>query len=412
VKAYIEAHGCALNRGEALEFKSILRAAGWDLVSSPEAADLNVIATCAVIETTEKKMIKRVKHLSSAGKPLIITGCMASVLRNKIEPLTSHALFVNPDNVAELCKAVGISERVNWTPEPTTNTFCHIVPIASGCLGSCAYCITRNARGELRSKSHEEIIDEISRIDFSSGVKEIQLTAQDTASYGADIGSSLPELLNELTSRDFDMKIRIGMMNPKTTLPILDELIVAYANPKVYKFLHLPIQSASDRLLAEMNRKYILYDFERIVTEFRNAYPELTLSTDLIVGYPNETKEDHLTNVKLLERIRPEIVNITRFSPRPGTVAAASENRVPGWIVKSRSRELTRLRFEISNRRNRGKIGSAIATVVTEKGSGNTMIARTENYEQVILPRSVDLGQRVRARITDCSPIHLLGYPV
>lgn len=409
VKAYIEAHGCALNRGEALEFSSILKSAGWDVVNIPEQADLNVIATCGVIETTEKRMLKRVKDISSIGKPLIVTGCMASALRSRIEPLAQNAIFVKPDGVNELCKVVGIAEQNDWRPEPQSDTFCHIIPIASGCQGDCSYCFTRGARGDLSSRPAANIIDEISRIDFSRGTVEIQLTAQDTASYGSDFGSDLPLLINELASQDFDMKIRIGMMNPRTVLPILDDLIDAYSSPNVYKFLHLPVQSASNRILKDMERGYTLDDFDFIVSRFKEKYPDMTLSTDLIVGYPDETKEDHIKNVQMLERIRPDIVNITRFSERPGTRDANHSKKIPGWITKTRSRELTRLRFEISTEKNRARIGSVLDVVVSEKGTNNTMIARTDNYKQVILPRSVDLGARVHARISDCSPIHLFG---
>ncbi|HDP96251.1 MAG TPA: tRNA (N(6)-L-threonylcarbamoyladenosine(37)-C(2))-methylthiotransferase [Euryarchaeota archaeon] len=411
MKAYIESHGCALNRGEALEFKSILRSAGWDLVSEPDSADLNVIATCAVIETTEKEMMKRVRHLSSVGKPLIVTGCMASVLRSKIEPIAPQALFVNPDNMEKMCEIVGVRQQDKWAPEAIPETFCHILPIASGCLGECSYCITRNARGELKSRPVDGVTENISRMDFSRGAREIQLTAQDTASYGRDTGVSLPDLLREVTSLDYDFKTRIGMMNPRTVMPILDDLVDTFEHEKIFKFLHLPIQSASDRILAEMNRGYTVEDFREIVRRFRGRYPEITLSTDLIVGYPDETRSDHLANIDFLESMKPNIVNITRFSPRPGTKAANGNNRVPGWVVKSRSRELTRTRFKISNEANRSKVGKVYDVIVTEKGTKNTMIARTNNYDQVILPRSVDLGQRVRVKINDFSPIHLIGYP-
>jgi len=411
VKAYIEAHGCALNRGEALEFKSILKSAGWDMASNPESADMNFIATCAVIETTEREMMKRIRQLNDAGKPLIVTGCMASVLRSKIEPIAPKAMFVEPDSLDELCKVVGLSEDKKWTPIPYPNTFCHIVPIASGCLGNCEYCITKNARGNLNSRSEETIIDEISRIEFSLGVKEIQITAQDTAAYGKDLGSSLPKLLNSLAQSEFDIMIRVGMMNPRTVMSNLDDLVAAYSNHKIFKFLHLPIQSASNRLLKDMSRGYTVQDFEMIVKEFREWFPELTLSTDLIVGYPGETREDHTANMKFLRRVKPDIVNITRFSPRPGTGAANVNEKIPGWVTKARSRELTILRFQLSNAKNRDKLDKIVDTVVTEKGSKSTMIARTSNYEQVILPRSVDLGQRITARITDYSSIHLIGYP-
>jgi len=394
-----------------MEFESILRSTGWDIADSPEDANLNVIATCAVIETTEIEMIKRARHLSSLGKPLVVIGCMASVLRERIEKVAPGAEFVPPDNVESLYRIAGVKSSDDWVLEPWLGTCCYTVPIASGCIGDCAYCITKIARGKLKSRPKERILGEIERIDRSSGMKEIQLTAQDSASYGIDIGSSLPKLLGELARVDSPMRIRVGMMNPRTVLPILGDLISAYKDRSVFKFLHLPVQSGSDRILRAMGRGYVVEDFERIVREFRERFPGMTISTDLIVGYPGETEEDHARNVALVERVAPDIINITRFSSRPGTRAESDKGKVPGWVAKNRSRELTEARFRISESKNRTKIGRETEVLTTEPGTGTTMIARTDNYEQVILPERCKLGIRMKVRITDCSPIHLIAEP-
>lgn len=395
-----------------MEFESALKASGWEIADSPEDANLNVIATCAVIETTEIEMVKRTRYLSSLGKPLIVGGCMASAMRARIEEAAPGARFVPPDSIGELCSIAGIRDTNDWIPLPWPGTFCHTIPIASGCLGSCAYCITKMARGDLKSRPSQMIRDEISRIDWRPGAKEIQLTAQDSASYGRDIGSSLPALLREVSSLGFPMKIRVGMMNPRTVLPILDELIDSFSSPSIFKFLHLPVQSASDRILEGMGRGYRIKDFSNIAAGFRRKLPGITISTDLIVGYPGETKEDHLQNVALIKEVLPDIVNITRFSPRPGTDAERQEGRVPGWVAKERSRELTDLRFSISLSKNQSKVGRIADVLVTEEGTGRSMIGRTENYEQVILPSKMALGSVVKARIIDCTPIHLIGEPV
>jgi threonylcarbamoyladenosine tRNA methylthiotransferase CDKAL1 len=412
VRAHIEAYGCALNRGEALEFESILKSSGWDIVDSPADANLNVIATCAVIETTENEMIKRAKALSSLNRPLVITGCMASALRAKIAKAAPDAQFVSPDNTNALCRMAGVEDTKKWTPVPWPGTCCHTVPIASGCVGDCAYCITRIARGRLKSRPKEQILEEIRRMDWSIGAKEIQLTAQDSASFGIDIGSSLPDLLNEIASLRLKMKVRVGMMNPRTALPILDELVSAFDDERIFKFLHLPVQSGSNRILKEMGRGYTVEDFETIVREFRSNFPGITVSTDIIVGYPGETKEDHGCNMEVIERIVPDVVNITRFSSRPGTRAETERNKVPGRIAKDRSRELTELRFRISESKNRSKIGEEKEVLVTEHGTGPSMIARTDDYEQVILQSEIELGKTVEVKIVDCSPIHLIAEPI
>lgn len=409
MRAYIEAYGCALNRGEALEFESILRSSGWDIVDSPEEANLNLIATCAVIQTTENQMIKRAKHLESLGRPLVVTGCMVSALRDKIEKAAPGARFVSPDDLDGLCRLAGVTDSGSWAPASWPGTVCHTIPIASGCIGDCAYCITKIARGAVKSRPRESIISEVSRIDWSGGSKEIQLTAQDAASFGIDIATNLPALLNDLAGSDFRLKVRVGMMNPRTVLPILSDLITSYRNEKIFRFLHLPVQSASDSILGSMGRGYAISDFEKIVKTFRDSYSNITLSTDLICGYPGETKDDHRCNVELIERVRPDIVNITRFSSRPGTRAQSLGDKVPGWVAKDRSRELTDIRFRISREKHLAKVGRQVRVLVTEKGTGETMIARTDDYEQVILPFKADLGSIMSVEIVGCSPIHLIA---
>jgi len=412
VKAYLESYGCALNRGEAMEFESALRSAGWEISDSPEEANLNVLVTCAVIETTELEMIRRSRFLNSLGRPLIVAGCMSTAMRGRVEEAAPSARFVAPDSLSELCGIAGITDSSAWTPEPWPGTFCHTIPIASGCLGACAYCITKAARGELRSRHPNSVIDEINRIDFTQGSKEIQLTAQDTASYGRDIGSSLPVLIRAVASLDLPSKVRVGMMNPRNALTILDGLVRSYSDHHLFKFLHLPVQSGSDRILEEMGRGYTVADFMTIVGRFREEYPGLTLSTDLIVGYPGETDEDHNLNIELIKSAQPDIVNITRFSLRPGTKAERAAGRVPGAIAKNRSREMTDLRFSISLSKNEKKVGKEFKVTVTEKGTGNTMIGRTDNYEQVILPDRLQLGSVLDIEIMGYSPIHLIGKPL
>jgi len=409
VRAHIESYGCALNRGEALEFESVLRSNGWEIVDDFRTADLNFIATCVVIETTELEMKKRIRELYQTGKPLIVSGCMVTALRDRISDIAPDAILVPPARMAELCRAAGVKGCGSWVPQPWPGTVVHTIPIATGCLGDCAYCITKAARGRIESRSPEEIIDEISRIDFSTGTREIQVTAQDSAAYGRDIGTTLPELMRRLAGTGFDLRIRIGMMNPKTLLQILPETVDAYSSPAIFKFLHLPVQSGSNRLLDEMGRGYQVADFRRIIDAFRERYEGITISTDIIVGYPGENGEDHESNLRLIREIKPDIVNITRFSPRPGTRAARSENRVPSWKAKERSRELTALRFEISLAKNRTKIGRKMRVLVTETGSNGSMISRGPNYEQVIIRGEVELGRFYDVEIIDCSPIHLIG---
>jgi tRNA A37 methylthiotransferase MiaB len=206
-----------------------------------------------------------------------------------------------------------------------------------------------------------------------------------------------------------DFRLRIGMMNPASVRPIKGRLASMYLHPKVFKFLHLPVQSASDRLLGEMGRRYTVDEFEGIVETVRSAVPGASLSTDLIVGYPGETDEDHAENLRLVERVRPDIVNVTRFSPRPGTRAASSGGAVPGGVAKERSRELGKVRFRVSLETNRTWVGRRVVGLATEHVKAGTTVVRTDEYRQVVVPETLPLGVYHDVDIVQARTTYLVG---
>jgi MiaB/RimO family radical SAM methylthiotransferase len=211
-----------------------------------------------------------------------------------------------------------------------------IIEIADGCLGNCSYCATRLAKGPLFSYRPSSIVKEVN-CALAQNCKRIWFTAQDTAAYGEDIGTNLPFLLGLLPAGNY--QVRVGMMNPNTALPILKELIEAYKDKRIWKFLHLPLQSGSNEILKAMNRPYTVQDFERIVSEFRKVFPKLILWTDVIVGYPGETEKQFQETVELLKRMKFDKVNISRFAKRDKT-AAAELKQLPTDVLKKRTEAL------------------------------------------------------------------------
>jgi len=405
MRAYIEAYGCTLNFGEARELEEILADLGWDITSDSKECHLAVLVTCVVIETTENAMMKRVRELSSVPR-LIITGCMATACRAKAERIAPTALFVAPGDFDSFRELVG--GRVDTARTLEASSACAIVPIASGCRGSCAYCITRFARGSLKSRPLERVRSSVLKA-VERGRMEIQLTAQDTAAYGADLCTDLPSLVADICGLEHDFRLRIGMMNPSSALPLLNRLCEMYLHPKVYKFLHLPVQSGDDRILDRMGRGYTVDDFMTIVRRVRDGAPMLTLSTDLIVGYPGEDQEAHRRSLELIAKVEPDVVNVTRFSPRPGTRAAGESPKIPGWKAKERSREITSLRFEVSLRKNEAWVGRECRALATERGKDESTILRTDEYKQVVVRERLRLGAFRQVRVTEARPTYLVG---
>jgi MiaB-like tRNA modifying enzyme len=414
MKYFVESYGCTMNYGEGNIIADKMLALGHTPVDSAEDADVVILNTCTVVDTTEKRMIERISELKRDRKEIIVTGCMAKVQTSRISIRLPDSLIFSPGSYDSLPDAVserygrGTSEKGDGTGTNSDTRVSAIIPIAQGCLGDCAYCITKFARGRLVSYPVSEIVKQF-KDALGRGCKEIQITAQDTACYGFDSGSSLPELIMELLTVDGEYRIRIGMMNPDSLERILDPLMDVMSDNRVYKFVHVPVQSGSDAVLKRMNRRYTASKFLEMAERMRTFHNDISISTDLISGFPGESDDDYRKSLELIRAVSPDTVNVTRFSARPGTEAASMDGQVHGRTSKERSRAITAARFDEAMERNRELIGRTVRILVTEEGKDGTMIARTNNYRPVIISKNSDLGMFLDVTIIDCEPTHLFG---
>jgi len=403
-----------MNYGEGYDIAEKMNALGHTAADSVDDADIIILNTCTVVDTTEKKMIDRISELKRTKKEIIVTGCMAKVQVSRISIRLPNSLIIPPDSYDSLPGKVtekyGKGDGTD-TGMPGSNPgvgTTSIIPIAQGCLGDCTYCITRFARGRLASYPQNEILKRF-KDAVGRGCKEILITAQDTACYGFDTGNSLPNLIKKLLTVPGEFRIRIGMMNPESLERILDDLMNVMRDGRVYKFIHIPAQSGSDAVLKRMGRRYTASDFIEMAERMRSFFPDITISTDMISGFPGESDEDHRKSLELIREVSPDTVNVTRFSARPGTEAASMADAVHGRVSKERSRELTAARYDESEGRNKKMIGKTVRVLVTEPGKRGTMIARTDDYRQVIIPDDNELGEFIDVKITGSGPSHLFG---
>ena len=299
-RIYIESYGCTYNQADGRRLAAILEGRGCTMTERPEEADAVIVNTCTVIGATERKMLRRLALF--ADRDLYVTGCMPLVQMERIHSVCTPHL-IHPDEIASHAGGVG-------TRGPGATG---VVQVASGCVGRCSYCITRLARGRLVSASREAILDAVRSL-VASGAYEIQLTGQDVAAWGLDRGESLPELLRDIAKIPGKFAIRPGMMNPAAVLGILEPLVDAYESEKIFRFLHLPVQSGSDTVLGRMQRGYTAADITRIVGTFRERYPDMMISSDFITGFPGETDEEFSQTLDLLRRAA--FVKIGRASCR------------------------------------------------------------------------------------------------
>jgi MiaB/RimO family radical SAM methylthiotransferase len=246
---------------------------------------------------------------------------------------------------------------------------------------------------------------------IKGGCREIWVTAEDTASY-RDGDVRLPGLLDLITGLEGRFYVRVGMMTPNQAEPILDDLIEAYRSGKVFKFLHVPVQSGNDKVLKRMGRRYTVSDFRGLVAKFREAIPDLSLSTDIICGFPGETEEQFTDSVKLVKEIGPDTLNISRFWPRPGTEAAELDGQLHGRETKGRSRELSSLWRSLLAERNQSWVGWGGEAVIDEEGRDGTMVGRNLAYKPIVVKSTVQLGDIVTVKITEAKGSYLVGEPL
>lgn len=413
MKVYLEVYGCTANKSDASLVKGLLQEHHHEIVKDKDDAEVLVLLTCTVIGTTEQRMLSRLRKFKETGKQIIVTGCMASVQAELITSIVPDTKLLPPQHIYHILDLLD-DEKVSFTEKNKTLFSKHFngltapISIAEGCLFSCSYCITSIARGDLKSYPIDEIVQDVHSA-LGQGCKEIQLTAQDTGSYGLDTNHDLGELLTDVCKINGNYRIRVGMMNPYTALKTLDAIIKGFDNSKIYKFLHLPVQSGDIEILYKMNRKYTIDDFVEITNRFRKRYPDVTLSTDIIVGFPTETDKQFQHTIDLLQMVKPDITNITRYSARPYTKAKAMKGRISTAIVKERSRQLTEICSAISLENNRKHVGKKYTILVTEKGKNDTIIGRTENYKPIVMKEKAELGTFVPIIVTDAASTYLVG---
>ena len=400
-----------MNYGEGEQLSKKMDSLGHVRTDSADDADIVILNTCTVIETTEKNMIRRMGDLKAKGKKVIVTGCMAKVQPKRISIRLPGSIILPPDRYDEFSDIVSDEFGCCEPSVKPTYGMSAILPIAQGCLGNCSYCITRFARGHLRSYPEDDLVKEFNAM-LDDGAKEILITAQDTACYGKDIGTDLPHLIGRFLEREGDYRIRIGMMNPNFLDPIADRLLDIMKDRRVYRFLHIPVQSGSDDVLRNMRRRYTAEGFLSMVERMRLKCPDISISTDMITGFPGETDEDHRKSVELIRKLHADTVNITRFSVRPGTDAATMKDQIQGNVSKERSTELTETKMEVEYGVNENLVGKRFRVLVTEKGKKGTVIMRTENYRPVGIEEDLPLGTFLDVVVTGCASTYVVGKRV
>ncbi|MHA1861344.1 MAG: tRNA (N(6)-L-threonylcarbamoyladenosine(37)-C(2))-methylthiotransferase [Candidatus Ranarchaeia archaeon] len=445
-KYYLESFGCAMNQADSQFLMEKLHQRGYLRTDTPDKASIIILNTCTVRQSTEGRMINRIKQLDKIASinatPLIIAGCLPSAQPDIVRRFAENAVLLPPralglwnhllsslEDTQSMSLRSSIERQISCamirqsnTIAGTLNGITYTLPISEGCLGSCTYCIVKHARGKLVCFPRDIIMKKLQKA-VQMGAKELRITAQDTSAYTFKKNYNskkdlydLPRLLNDIIGIPGEFRVRIGMMNPDGAERFFSRLLEQLESPKIYKFLHIPLQSGSNKILAAMNRKYSVQSFIELTKKFRQKFPESTLATDIIVGFPGETEEDFQMTREALIKTCPEKVHLARFSQRPGTRAAMLP-QVDVSVVKERSKELAQLRLKIAEAQNRQRIGQVFSVLITGASSKKQILGRTLSYRPVVIspPSNTNsaltelLGRIMNVEIVDAGQVDLKG---
>ena len=416
-KIWVEAYGCSASFSDSEMISGLIVNGGHTLADSSEESDLNVIVTCSVKDATAAKMVHRIKESNS--KPLVVAGCLPKAEQHTVEKFAENASLLGPNSIGKTLQVIKSTlagqkiialEDTDITkiglPKIRLNSAIGIVEIASGCMSECTFCQTKLSKGDLKSYRIGDVVRQV-KTEISDGCNEVWLTSTDNGCYGLDIGADLPELVNAVSEIDNKFFIRVGMMNPMYMPKIRDDLLKSFESTKVFKFLHVPVQSGSNKVLNDMKRGHTEQTFRDVTNKFRDKFEKFTISTDVIVGFPTETEEDFEATLKLLKETKPDIVNLSRYSQRPGTYAAEMR-QIDVTEVKRRSKTAYELINEICEENNKNWIGWE-GQVIFDEEHEDQIRGRNFAYKPIFVKEKPKIGQISTVKIIDTTTHSLIG---
>ncbi|XP_006972342.1 threonylcarbamoyladenosine tRNA methylthiotransferase isoform X1 [Peromyscus maniculatus bairdii] len=428
-KIWIRTWGCSHNNSDGEYMAGQLAAYGYKITENASDADLWLLNSCTVKNPAEDHFRNSIKKAQEENKKIVLAGCVPQA-----QPRQDYLKGLSIIGVQQIDRVVEVVEetikghsvrllgqkkdngkRLGGArldlPKIRKNPLIEIISINTGCLNACTYCKTKHARGNLASYPIDELVERAKQ-SFQEGVCEIWLTSEDTGAYGRDIGTDLPTLLWKLVEVIPEgAMLRLGMTNPPYILEHLEEMAKILNHPRVYAFLHIPVQSASDSVLMDMKREYCVADFKRVVDFLKEKVPGITIATDIICGFPGETDQDFQETLKLVEEYKFPSLFINQFYPRPGTPAAKAE-QVPAHLKKQRTKDLSQV-FHSYNPYDH-KIGERQQVLVTEESFDSKFyVAHNRFYEQVLVPKNPEfMGKMVEVDIYESGKHFLKGQPV
>lgn len=423
MRVFYKTYGCTLNQADGMLAQSLLEQRGHPTTLLEEEADLVVVSTCAVKETTENKILSYLEGLQARGRKVVVSGCLPATSLARVKEAVPDALaFLGPNSIRQIPEILASGSRQGqrvqlqgrfsekFGIERAWKGILAPIQVSSGCLSACTFCATKLVRGSFQSKPPERVVEEAGQA-LAGGAKEIQLASQDTGCYGFDLKTNVARLAGQVAQLEGRFRIRVGMGSPQHFAKFASELGEALRLPKAYKFLHVPVQSGSDEVLEAMGRNYTVEAVRRLLLQMKGEVPGLMLATDAIVGFPGETEVQFEQTLAFVQQMRFDVVNVSKFSKRPGTKAAQLQE-LPSQVKKERAARLSELALRISRENNRACIGKVYEDVlITERVKNGFLAGRNASYKTVLFADddTREVGQFVRATVREANHTHLMA---
>lgn len=428
-KIFIKTWGCTHNSSDSEYMAGQLSSYGYKIVEDSNAADLWLLNSCTVKNPAEDHFRNMLKKAQDSEIPIVLAGCVPQAAPNSSYIKGLSVIGVQQiDRVIEVVEETLKGNAVRLIgkkkengkkiggarldlPKIRRNPLIEIISINTGCLNACTYCKTRHARGELGSYPIEDIVNRVKQ-SFGEGVVEIWLTSEDTGAYGRDIGTNLPELLWKIVEVIPDgCMLRVGMTNPPYILEHIQEMSKILNHPRVYAFMHIPVQSGSDGVLYAMQREYTRLDFCNVVDCLLKNVPGISIATDIICGFPTEMEEDFEDTMTLIDRYKFPSLFINQFYPRPGT-PAAKMTQMDRQEIKRRTKKLSEL-FQ-SYKPYEHQLGTVQKVLIAEIAHDKMhYVGHNKYYEQVLISMDEDLmGKVIEVEIVETAKHYLKGVKI
>ncbi|MDO5804561.1 MAG: tRNA (N(6)-L-threonylcarbamoyladenosine(37)-C(2))-methylthiotransferase MtaB [Lachnospirales bacterium] len=403
--------GCKVNLYDTEAMAELFTEKGYEVVDFEEYADVYLINTCTVTNLGDKKsrqMIRRAKRINP-NSVVVATGCYAQVASEEVAKIEGINIVIGTKNRSEIVETVenyvaenGVVNNVSDIMgekefEPLqisrlTNRTRAYIKIQEGCNRYCTYCIIPYARGPIRSRKPEEVIEEVKKL-AENGFKEVVLTGIHVASYGLDLGNiTLADIIEKVHSVNGIERIRFSSMEP---LAIDDDFVARMAKlPKVCDHYHLSLQSGCNRTLKRMNRKYNAEQYAEACERLRNAFPNVAITTDIIVGFPDETEEDFKESLAFAKKMKLDKIHTFPYSPKKGTPAAKMKNQISGDVKSQRSKEMIALSDKMNIDFLNNNIGKTVPVLFEDMENGFWQ-GHTTNYIKVLVKSDENLNNKI-----------------